>query len=290
MLRNNKADPIECHDDFNGRFVIITGTTTGIGYHTAIKFASKGASLLTINRNEEKSISLCNEIEQEYGVECNYKIADFTHLEEIRKVAAEILDLNQNIDVLIHNAGVYLTKKKFTDDDIETVFQVNYLGSFILNYMLKDKLKAQNHARIIFVNSEGHRFAIAGLKIDDLRWKKHRYSGLRGYGSAKVAQLLSVIKFNDYFNNNGVTINAMHPGDVKTNMGENNGKLYRFFKHHFINPSARSPKISAEALYYLGVSKDIETERGKFYNLTTEEEPAHQALDKDMAERLCELS
>ncbi|WP_371804696.1 SDR family NAD(P)-dependent oxidoreductase [Candidatus Lokiarchaeum ossiferum] len=290
MLRNNKVDPIECQEDFTGRLVLITGATTGIGYHTAIKFASKGANLLCINRNEEKSINLCEEIMQEYGVECNYKIADFTHLDEIKKVATDILALNQSIDVLIHNAGVYLTKKKFTDDDIETVFQVNYLGSFILNYMLKDKLKAQNHARIIFVNSEGHRFAISGLKIDDLRWKKHRYTGLKGYGSAKVAQLLSMLKFKEYFNNSGVTINAMHPGDVKTNMGENNGKLYRFFKHHFINPSAKSPKISAESLYYLGVSKNIETESGKFFNLTTEEEPAPPALDMDMAERLWDKS
>ena len=70
-----------------------------------------------------------------------------------------------------------------------------YLGSFILNYILKDKLKAQGKTRIIFVNSEGHRFAIFGLKLDDFEYEKHHYSGSRSYGAAKLAQLLSMIKF-----------------------------------------------------------------------------------------------
>ena len=78
----------------------------------------------------------------------------------------------------------------------------------------------------------------------------------------------------------------MHPGDVKTNMGENNGKIYRFFKHNLINPSARSPLLSARALYYLGVSEDLEGASGKFFNFTTEETPAPHALDVEMANEL----
>ncbi len=286
MLRNNKTDPKECPEDFKGRLVVITGATTGIGYHTARAYASHGANLLCINRNEEKSKKLCLEIEKEFGVECKYHIADFTHLSDVRKVGNKLANLNVDIDVLIHNAGVFLTKKKFTPDDIEEVFQVNYLGSFIINYMIKDKLAAQSKSRIIYVNSEGHRFAIAGLKLDDLRWQKQHYTGLKSYGSAKTAQLLSVIKFKEYFADTGVTINAMHPGDVKTNMGENNGKIYRFFKHTFINPSSKSPLISAASLYYLGVSKDLEGVSGKFFNFTTEEIPAPHALDTDIAEQL----
>ncbi len=286
MLQNNRAAPDKCTDDFKNKLVVITGATSGIGYFTARKYALHGADIICINRNQEKSKNLCEEISRDFKVKCSYKIADFTKISEVKKVGQELLESDLNIDVLIHNAGIHSTKKIMTNDDNEMVFQVIYLSSFILNYMLKDKLKAQENARIIFVNSEGYRFAISGLKMDDLKWEKRRYTGLGSYGSAKTAQLLSMIKFNEYFKDTGVTINACHPGQVKTNIGENNGRVYRFYKRHIVNRSSKSPQISADALYYLGVSKNIEGVSGKFFNLTKKEELAPHALDKQIAEEL----
>jgi NAD(P)-dependent dehydrogenase (short-subunit alcohol dehydrogenase family) len=290
MLKNNKAQPKEETADFSGKLVVITGATSGIGYETARLYASHGAELLLINRNQEKSERLKQEILRDFNVPCKSYLADFAHLDQIHATADMLANLKQDIAVLIHNAGVYNTKKRFTPDDIEEVFQVNYLASFIINSHLKEKLKRQGQGRILFVNSEGHRFAIAGLKTEDLRWEHHHYTGLKGYGSAKTAQLLSLFFFSKFFHGSGITINAMHPGDVKTNMGENNGKLYRFFKHLLINPSARTPLISAQALYYLGVSKEMEGISGKFFNLTTEEIPAPHALDPVAAEKLLQTS
>ena len=286
MRKNKKAEIKECYKDFKNRLVVITGATSGIGYHAAREYASHGANLLLINRNEEKSINLCEEIHQDFNVECNYKIADFARISDVKAVGYELLESNFKIDVFIHNAGVFSTKKIFTEDDIELVFQVDYLGSFILNYILKDKLKAQDKTRIIFVNSEGHRFAILGFRLDDLKWEDHNYGGMRSYGQAKTAQLLSMIKFDEYFKDSGVSINAMHPGSVKTNMGQNNGRSYRFFKRLLIDRAAKSPEISAKALYYLGVSEELEGISGKFYRLTAEEEPAPPALDREVAEKL----
>lgn len=290
MMKNNRATPKVEQGDFRGHLVVITGATSGIGHETAKLYASHGAELLVINRNVEKSERLKQEIQREYQVPCNYFIADFSHLDQVHATADMLAALDRDIAVIIHNAGVYNTKRRFTDDDIEEVFQVNYLASFIINQRVKEKLKQQAHARIIYVNSEGHRFAIAGLKTDDLRWERQRYTGLRGYGSAKSAQLLSMFQFSRYFQHSGVTINAMHPGDVKTNMGENNGRIYKFFKHLLINPSARSPLLSAQALYYLGVSDEVEGISGKFFNFTTEETPAPHALDPIVAERLWSIS
>ncbi len=290
MKRNNKKDPKECIEDFNNRWVLITGATHGIGYSTARKYASHGSNLLLINRNESKSIEICEEIRKDFGVQCDYKIADFSRISDIHNVGKELVNSEIDFDVIIHNAGVYSTKKLFTDDGNELVFQVNYLASFILNYMLTEKLKAHNKARILLVNSEGHRFAISGIHLEDLKWDKHRYSGLKGYGSAKTAQLLSMMKFVDVFEGTNVTMNAMHPGNVKSNMGENNGKIYRFYKHKFINRSARSPEISATSLYYLGVSEEINGITGKFFNLTTEEKPAPHALDKSLVDELWDIS
>lgn len=290
MIKNGRSQPVICSDDFSGRLVVITGATSGIGYHTAKKYASRGANLLCINRNQKKSEALKEEIESGYGVTCDYLIADLSSLNDIFRVSHELAALSTPVDVLIHNAGVYLTKRVVTADGLEKVFVVHYLSSFIMNYILSNKLKSQPGARIIMVGSEAHRFEAWGLRTDDLNWEKRRYSGLKSYGSAKMAQLLSMIVFNEYFRNSGVTINTMHPGAVKTETGQENGPVYKWFKRNFLDRSLKSPDISAEALYYLGVSKELENVSGKFFNLTTMEVPAPPALDRDVASELWDLT
>lgn len=290
MIKNSRLSPKVCCEDFKGRLVIITGATSGIGYYTAREYARHGANLLCINRNLAKSENLSREIEKEFKVQCNYKIADLSKLMDIFQVAQELLKLDTHIDVIIHNAGIYLNKRELTCDGLEKVLVVNYLSSFIINYIIKDKLIAQRNARIILVNSEGHRFAIWGLLLDDLNWERRRYSGLKSYGSAKTAQLLSMIVFNDYFRdkNAKVTINSMHPGAVKTDSGNENGPFYKWWKRNFLDRILKSPIISAQALYYLGVSKELQDISGKFYNLTTEEDPAPPAKDREVAYKLWE--
>lgn len=290
MIRNNKKPPKICDLDAKGKLVVITGATSGIGYVTAKKYASKGANLICINRNEEKSKALKKEIETEFNVKLDYYIADLISLEQTHLVADKLANLETPIDVLIHNAGIYLTKRELTVDGLEKVFMVHYLSSFIINYKLIDKLKAQEKARIIYVNSEGHRFAVWGLRLDDLNWEKRGYSGLKAYGSAKLAQLLSMHIFNDLFKGTGVTINAMHPGAVKTETGQENGKKYKWFKKNILDKSLKSVDTSAEALYYLGISPEVENISDKFFNLTTIEEPTPPALDREVAEKLWNLS
>jgi len=210
MLHNQKLDPEICRDDFNDRLVLITGATSGIGYATAKKYASHGADILCINRNEKKSREVCDTLKSLYNAKCTYMIADFAKLKEVHAVAKRLTELDRNIDVLIHNAGIFITKKTFTTDNLEMVFQTNYLAAFILNYYLKDKFIKQEYGRILFVNSEAHRFAVWGLHLDDLNWGKHYYSGLKSYGASKTAQLLSMIKLNEFFSGTGITVNAMH--------------------------------------------------------------------------------
>ncbi len=290
MIKNNGKKPKICTDNFKNRLVVITGATSGIGYHTAKKYAANGANILCINRNIEKSEALCKEISTEFGVQCSYKIADLSNLSDIKRVSEELAAMDTPIDVLIHNAGIYLTKKELTADGLEKLLVVLYLSTFIINYTIVEKLKLQQKARIIMVGSEGHRFATWGLRLDDLNWEKRRYSGLKSYGSAKTAQLLSMLIFEKKFENNGVTINTMHPGAVKTETGQENGPFYRWFKRNFFDKTLKSPKISAEALYYLGVSNEMENISGKFFNLTTMEVPAPPALDIEVAYDLWDKS
>lgn len=283
MIRNNRRDPEICTSGLSDKLVVITGSTSGIGYLTARKYASHGADLLCINRNQQKSEALKHEIETEFGVRYDYRIADLSNLHDIKRVAEELSGIERPIDVLVHNAGIYLTKRELTPEGFDKVFVVHHLSSFIINNLLSEKLKSQGRTRIIMVNSEGHRFAAWGLRLDDLNWDKRRYSGLKSYGSAKLAQLLTMLVYSEYFKSSGVTINAMHPGAVRSDTGRENGPVYRWIKKNIFDKTLRSAEISAEAIYFLGASDEVDGITGKFFNLTTQEEPAPPALDMEAA-------
>lgn len=290
MIRNNQLEPKICDDDFKNKLVVITGATSGIGYSTAKKYASKGANLLCINRNPKKSKTLQKEIESKYAVKCEYIIADLSKIKDIEHVAQELLKLHTPIDVLIHNAGIYLTKKQLTQDGLEMVFVVNYLSSFLINYLIMGKLKKEGRTRILLVGSEGHRFAAWGINTKDLNFEKRRYSAYRSYGSSKTAQILSMHVFAKHFKNSGVTINTMHPGAVRSDTGKENGLFYRWFKKSIFDKMLDSPETSAQALYYLGVSKELKGVTDKFFNKTKKEQPAPPALDSEVAYKLWDKS
>jgi len=279
LIRNENRKQKFCDKNLKGKTLVLTGATSGIGLETARLFAERGARLICINRDRGKSKILERELRERFGCEIQTLIADFSSLEQLKKCADELLKIEKPIDILIHNAGVFNTKRLFSEDKIEMVFQVNHIGAFLLNFRLKEKLKEENRARIIYVNSEGHRFALAGVHLDDLAWERHLYSGLKSYGAAKTAQLLTMLKYDEFFADCSVTINAMHPGNVRSNIGNNNGRLYRMLKEKLILPSAKDPVLSARALLYLAATDEIEGVSGKFFNLTTEEKPAPHAID-----------
>jgi NAD(P)-dependent dehydrogenase (short-subunit alcohol dehydrogenase family) len=284
FLRNEKLPPAECDAGLEGKTALITGATSGIGLETARLFASRGAGLVLCNRNPEKSRALEEELRRDYGRPVRTIIADFSSMAQTKACANAILGLHEAIDIMVLNSGVYHTRRAFTEDGMEIVFQVNHLSSFCLLYLASERLKREGKARVILVNSEGHRFALGGVHLDDLAWKRHRYTGLKSYGAAKTAQLLVMPKFVERFAGSGVTVNAMHPGNVRSHIGENNGRLYRAFKEKFVLSSAKDPAISAKALLYLAASPDLDGVTGRFFNLTTPERPAPHAIDPAMVE------
>jgi len=286
MIRNSRKSPLSCNESLEGKTVLITGATSGIGLETARLFAGLGANLIFVNRDVNKSEKLEGELKEDFGVETKTILADFSSLDQLKECTDQLLRLDEPIDVLIHNAGVFNTKKKMTGDGIEMVFQVNHLAAFYLNYRLKERLKKENRARIIYVNSEGHRFALTGVHLNDLGWRRHIYTGLKSYGAAKTAQLLTMKRFAEYFSGCDVTINAMHPGNVRSNMGNNNGPVYMWLKRKLVLASALDPRTSAQALHYLSAAKELSGVSGKYFHLTTEERPAPHAIDESRVDTL----
>lgn len=290
MVKNMQAPPERCESDFRARLVVITGATSGIGYYTARKYASQGAKLLLINRNREKSAALCAELRREFGADCDDLLGDLSSLADMHRLGRTLAQLDSPIDVLIHNAGLYVTGRTQTVDGLETNFALHCLAPFVINHLLADKLRSQARGRILLVSSEGYRFAVWGVRLDDLNWERRRFGGLRAYGAAKMGQLLLMMRFAEHFQGTGVTINAMHPGMVQTNTGNENGSLYRGFKRHVIDRISQQPQVSAEALYYLGASPAIEGVSGRFFHLTREEDLAPPARDREVAENLWEIA
>jgi NAD(P)-dependent dehydrogenase (short-subunit alcohol dehydrogenase family) len=285
----NGQKPVQKTDArLDGKICVITGATSGVGYQAAKRLAEGGASILIVCRNPEKGETVANELKQEYDTESQVILADFSNLDQVRSAAQAILDSGTNIDVLINNAGIHRTTRTLTPEGHEIVFCVNHLASFLFTRLLLERMLENSPARILQINSQGHRFG--GLDIDDLTWAKRRYRGIQGYGASKVAQLLTVWEFAEKLAGQGVTINAMHPGEVRTNIGMDNGPLYRFYQNVLLRPILQAPEISGEAIYYLAAAPEMETVTGRFFNKTTEENPTTFALDRVMGKKIWERS
>jgi NAD(P)-dependent dehydrogenase (short-subunit alcohol dehydrogenase family) len=272
----------------DGRVCVVTGATSGVGYQAAKRLAQGGAQLVIVCRNGEKAARVQAELKREYHTPVDILLADFARLKEVRETAAALLAHYPRIDVLINNAGVHYTQRTLTEDGLETVFCVNHLAPFLLTRMLLDRLVESAPARIFQVNSQGHRFG--GLDLNDLDWAKRRYNGYRAYGAAKTAQLLTVWELAGLLKGSGVTINAVHPGEVRTNIGMNNGRLYQWYQRYLLWWMLKDPVISGEAIYYLAAAPEMAAVSGRFFNLTIDEKPAAHALDPAVGKRIWKIS
>lgn len=271
----------------DGKVCVITGATSGVGYHTAKRLAQGGADIVMVCRNEQKASTVQKELQQ-YPVHVDVVQADFSKLPDVRKAAETINNRYPKLDVLINNAGVHHTHRTLSKDGFEMVFAVNHLASFLFTRLLLDKLIASAPARIIQINSEGHRFG--GLDLNDLNWEHRRYRGLQSYGASKVAQILTVWEFSERLHGSGVTINAVHPGEVKSNIGMNNERLYRLYKRYLLWWMLKDPAISAEAIYYHAAAPEMANVSGRFFNLTIDEKPALYALDRALIPEVWKIS
>ena len=272
----------------DGKVSIVTGATSGIGYEAARRLAKGGSDIILICRNGAKGEAVRKELSQAYGVEVDVVLADFENFDAVRRAADLVLERHRKIDVLINNAGLHRTTRTLTSEGIETAFCVNHLSSFLMTRLLLDRLVENAPTRIIQVSSQGHRFG--GLKLDDLNWDRRRYFGLQGYGASKVAQLLTVWELADRLNGADLTVIAVHPGTVRTNIGMDNGFIYRLYHRFLIRPLLKGPEISGEAIYYLAAAPEMQGVRGKFYNLTNEENPMPVAQDRALGKRIWKIS
>jgi len=288
FIPNGKMKQKTSDLNMDGYTCVISGATSGVGKATLIKFAEAHANLVMVVRNQEKANPIKDMIENTYHVKVDIVIADFSDFDSVRQAATYINNNYEKIDILVNSVGIHSTKKHLSKHHIELVYTTNHLSIFLFTMLLIDKLKESQPSRIIQVNSEGHRFY--STKLNDLNFKKHIYTGLRSYGASKTAQLYTVYELAKQLKDSGVTIIAMHPGAVKTNIGQNNGFLYRLSSKLFTSMLLKDVHISSDAIHYLATSPEVLEHSGEFYNLTILEIPAKHARDKNKQELIWKSS
>ena len=288
FMKNRNAPQHKCSEPMTGKICVVSGATSGVGLEAVKQLVNGGAQIIMVCRDRKKGEALKAQLQKEKPVLVDIIIADFSRLDDVRQAAAVICDRYAAIDLLINSAGLHSTRRILTEDGNELVFQVNHIASFLFTMLLLDRIKASRQGRVIQVNSEGHRFG--GLRLDDLNWQKRHYTGLRAYGASKTAQIMTVMTLAEKLKDTNVTINTMHPGAVRTNIGSNNGWLYRAWLRGVTWHFLKEPAISGEALYYLAAAPDLEKTSGCYFNLTIKEKPMPHALDDQLREQVWEKS
>ena len=271
-----------------GKTVLITGATGGIGLAAAVAMARQGAHLVLVGRNQTRGLDAISEIRRRAGSDrAEFLRADFSSLAEVRRVADGFVSGNRPLHVLLNNAGVMNTQRKLSRDGFEEMFAVNYLAHYLLTRMLLPCLERSAPARIVHVASNAHAFC-KGINFDDLSHQE-RFSAFTVYGHSKLANMLFSNELARRLHGSGVSSNALHPGAVATGIGTNNGIAGRVLPW-LLKPFFRSPEKGGATAVYLASSAQVEGVSGKYFYNSAPLEPKPWALDAVAAGRLWALS
>ena len=245
-----------------GKTVVITGATSGIGEVAALELAAKGARIVFIARDRARGEATLAKLDARApGLSHRVHYADLTLLVEMKRVAAEIAASEPRIDVLINNAGAAFAQRQLTADGFELTFALNHLSYFVITAGLRERLLGSTPARIVSTSSTGHRGM--SLDLDDLQSSKN-YSSLIAYGRSKLENILFTRELARRLQGTGVTANCLHPGFVATRFGHGSGGVLQPFLRA-AQVFAISPEKGAETIVYLASSPEVANVSGAYF-------------------------
>ena len=268
-----------------GKTVVITGATSGIGEIAAIRLAEQGARIVFTARDQARADDTMAALKKANpGADHALHIADLSSLAEMKRVAGELAREPQ-IDVLINNAGALFNKRQETADGLEMTFALNHMAYFVVTNLLLGKLKPG--ARIVTVASNAHR----GAKLDfgDLQSRKG-YIGFPVYARSKLCNILFNRELARRITGSGVTANALHPGFVATRFGDNSGGLMRTVLKVAKPIGAISPEEGAQTIIYLASSPNVAGVTGEYFYECKPTTPTAEARNDEVARKLWEIS
>lgn len=268
--------------------VMITGPTEGIGRATAFALAERGAHLHLLCRSLTKAAALRDALQSKYeGLRVDLYLADLGNFEEVRSAAAAFIGRDEPLDVLINNAGLINTRRVLLDNGQEQMFAVNHLGHFLLTTLLLDQLKQAEQGRVVVVASEAYRFC-RGIRFDDLQWQGG-FSAFPTYGHSKLANILFARELAERLKDTRVTVNAVHPGGVRSQLGAQN-TWYAGHILALVKPFLRTAEKGAETSVYLATSDEVTATTGEYFYDCRPKKTKRSARDRGQARKLWELS
>jgi NAD(P)-dependent dehydrogenase (short-subunit alcohol dehydrogenase family) len=246
-----------------GKVCIVTGSNSGLGKETALALAQMGAAVVMVVRNKERGERAREEIVKKSGnSSVDVMVCDLSSLDSIRKFSEDFKEKYNRLDVLVNNAGAFFSKRQTTADGFEKTLMVDYLGQVLLTHELLTLLKSSAPSRIVNVSSSLHR--VGSVDFEDLQNEKN-YNKSRPYADAKLMLVMFTYELARRLEGIGVTVNALHPGFVATNIGENAGGLLSKITFKLMRPLQLSAKKGAETQIYLSSSDEVKGVTGKYF-------------------------
>jgi NAD(P)-dependent dehydrogenase (short-subunit alcohol dehydrogenase family) len=267
----------------DGKVVVVTGGTSGIGQVAAADLARQGARIVLVARDRIRADAALAALGAAgAGLPHKVVLADLSSIRETRRAAAEIAASEPRIDVLINNAGALFNKRRLSPDGLEMTFAVNHMAYFVLTQGLRASLEASAPARIVNTASGAHRGA--RLDIEDLQ-SERGYSGFQVYGRSKLCNILFTRELARRLAGAGVTANCLHPGFVATRFGDRSGGVLQALMP-IAKLGALSPQEGAKTITYLASSPEVAEMSGLYFHRCKPETPSDEARDDTAAERL----
>ena len=265
---------------------VVTGGNSGIGKAVATALARMSLRVVIVSRDAARGEKALAEIRKQSGSnKVELVMGDLGTIANTKTLAATLNRQYPQLSILINNAGVWMTKKTMTADGLEYTFQVNHMAPFILSILLLPTLKKNAPARIVNVN--------AGLYVKGAFDPKATPSGndfhiLKTYMNTKLCNVFFTRELAKAIEGSGVTVNALHPGVIRTRLGDPQG-LARFFMRAFKLLWA-SPEKGADAPVWLATAPEVENINGKFFMLRKETPFTDNASNEALARTLWHLS
>ena len=245
--------------EMRGSTAVITGATSGIGLAAAKRMAGLGARVVLVGRNKKKLETAVAEVFDGTEAEVEGYRADLSSLDQVRRLAAELLEGEERIDVLVNNVSVLAPERTSSVDGFELTLATNLLGTFLLTNLLIPRMVRSAPARIITVSSGG--MYTEGLDVSGLEMDAEDYGGAAAYARTKRAQVVLTELWADRLEGTGIVAHSMHPGWVNTPGVAASLPTFR----RVMGPLLRNADQGADTIVWLSTDEDALESSGEFW-------------------------